>query len=272
MHPALNETDHRPWPIPARRWVMRQEWRDLLFAHWPVPATDLRRLVPDGLKIDEYDGTSWVGVVPFRMAGIARRPFPPVPGTSAFPELNVRLYVTRDGKPGVWFLSLDAAHRLAVWAARRWFHLPYEYARMNCEVGSDGVRYRSERPGVVPPVRFTAAYRPTSPAFTAEPGTLEAFLAERYCMYTMSRRGTLYRGEIHHGPWSLHRAEAEIDARELLAAHGLTADGRPHLLFCAGRAGRGLAARPGQRVTALTPTHEYNGGVSHPRPSSWPPS
>ena len=176
------------------------------------------------------------------MSGIALRPLPAIPGTAAFPELNVRLYVTRDGKPGVWFLSLDAAHRLAVWLARRWFNLPYLHARIQCDVGPDGVRYRSERTGVASPVRFTADYRPTSEPFTAVPGTLEAFLAERYCLYAASRGGTLYRGEVHHPPWPLHRAEAEMDVRELLASHGLTANGDPHLMFT-----------PGVRVVVWSP-------------------
>ena len=117
-HPAFARIDHRPWPMPHGRWTWRQNWHDLLFAHWPIPAADLRHLVPDGLAIQEYDGASWIGVVPFRMTGVMRRPFPDVPWVSAFPELNVRVYVERDGKPGVWFLSLDAANPLAVWAAQ----------------------------------------------------------------------------------------------------------------------------------------------------------
>jgi uncharacterized protein YqjF (DUF2071 family) len=124
MHPALSKVDHRPWPLPSGPWRMRQSWRDLLFAHWPVPAARLRALVPAPLEIDEHDGSSWVGVVPFRMAGVAPRPLPDLPYLSAFPELNLRLYVRLDGKAGVWFISLDAANRAAVWGARLLFHLP----------------------------------------------------------------------------------------------------------------------------------------------------
>ena len=121
MHPALSRTDHRPWPLPSGPWRWRQCWRDLLFAHWPVPVSALRSLVPASVAIQEFDGTSWVGVVPFRMTGVMLRPLPDVPGISAFPELNLRLYVDVGGKPGVWFISLDAASSLAVWAARRFF-------------------------------------------------------------------------------------------------------------------------------------------------------
>ncbi len=116
MTPLLQQA-HRPWPIPKRRWIWRQSWCDLLFAHWPIEASQIRRLVPEPLQIDEFDGTSWIGIVPFRMEGVMRRPFPDMPWISAFPELNLRLYVHHQGKPGVWFLSLDATNPLAVWAA-----------------------------------------------------------------------------------------------------------------------------------------------------------
>ena len=93
---------------------MRQSWHDLLFMHWRVPADVLRPLIPPGLEVDTFDGSAWIAVVPFRMSDVAPRFVPAVPGLSAFPELNVRTYVARDGKPGVWFFSLDAGNRLAV--------------------------------------------------------------------------------------------------------------------------------------------------------------
>jgi len=130
MHSAFDRVDHRPWPIPSHRWTWRQSWCDLLFAHWPIPAADLRPLVPAPLEVQEFDGTSWIGIVPFRMQGVMRRPWPDLPYFSAFPELNVRLYVEHEGRPGVWFLSLDATSALAVWAARRFFHLPYFHSKI----------------------------------------------------------------------------------------------------------------------------------------------
>jgi uncharacterized protein len=227
MHPAFARIDHLPWPLPRRPWVGRQSWHDLLFAHWPVPAAAVRRLVPAGLEIDEHQGTSWVGVVPFRMTGVTARGLPDLPGLSAFAELNVRLYVVRDGKPGVWFLSLDAASAAAVWTARRFFHLPYFHARMS--VSGDGeIRYASERRAA--PVRFSARYWPTGPASEARPGTLEHFLTERYCLYAQAEDG-LRRLEIHHPPWPLQPAAAEIACNELLAPHDLQVSGSPVLHF-----------------------------------------
>ncbi|HEY1409586.1 MAG TPA: DUF2071 domain-containing protein, partial [Promineifilum sp.] len=103
-HTSFQYLAHRPWDMPAGRWTWRQSWQDLLFAHWPVPAEAIRPLVPAALNVQEFDGASWIGIVPFHMAGVMRRPLPDMPWVSAFPELNVRVYVEAGGKPGVWFL------------------------------------------------------------------------------------------------------------------------------------------------------------------------
>ena len=222
MHAAFEHVAHQPWPLPAGAWSWRQSWCDLLFAHWPIPASALRPLVPPELEVQEFDGTSWVGVVPFHMQGVMRRPLPDLPWISAFPELNVRLYVEAEGKPGVWFLSLDAANPLAVWAARRFFYLPYYHARMSLEGLPEKVGYPSFRLSDPRGLEFVADYEPTSAPYTAEPGTLEHWLTERYCLYARSPRGQLFRAEIHHQPWPLQRARAEIAKNDLLQPHGLT--------------------------------------------------
>lgn len=219
---------HRPWALPERPWTWRQSWRDLLFAHWPVPAATLRPLVPQGLTLHEFDGSCWLGVVPFRMAGVMRRPLPDLPWVSAFPELNVRTYVERDGRPGVWFLSLDATNPLAVWAARRLFHLPYHRARM--EITSDGasLRYRSTRRGAA----FHGSYAPTSDVYEAPPGSLEHWLTERYCLYAQAPDGSIWRNDVHHHPWPLQSASATIDVNTMLQPHGLRVpDTSPRLHF-----------------------------------------
>lgn len=223
--------NHRPWAVPSHEWGWRQSWRDLLFIHWPVPASQLVPLVPATLKVQELGGTSWVGVIPFRMAGVMRRPLPDLPWISAFPELNVRLYVEHDGKPGVWFLSLDAGNPAAVKAGRRLFHLPYFHARMSLAREGELIVYRSHRLGGNGPV-FEAAYTPVSPPFEAAPGSLEHWLTERYCLYALSPGGTLLRTEVHHHPWSLQSAEAKIVRNEMLAPHDLSVPADPpHLLF-----------------------------------------
>jgi uncharacterized protein len=229
-HPALSYVDHRPWPLPGRPWAWRQTWHDLLFAHWPVESAAVRHLVPASLSVQEFDGSSWIGVVPFHMSGVTLRHLPSLPGLSAFPELNLRLYVERDGKPGVWFLSLDAANAVAVQAARRLFHLPYHRARMRADVSGHTVTYSSRRVGGVAPVVFEARYGPASIPYASTPGSLEHWLTERYCLYAETPDGTIPRTDIHHPPWPLQRAWAEIGRNTLADPFGLRLDGPPALL------------------------------------------
>lgn len=212
---------------------MAMTWHDLLFAHWRVPAATLRPLVPSSLTIDTFDGSAWIGVVPFRMTGVRLRGTPALPGPGAFPELNVRTYVKGGARPGVWFLSLDAASRVAVRAARGWFHLPYFDAEMECAEDGDDVVYRSHRTHTgAHAAAFAARYGPSGPAFAAAPGSLEHWLTERYCLYAAEPDGGVLRGEIHHAPWPLQPALAAIDANTMAAAGGVALPAAcPHLLF-----------------------------------------
>jgi uncharacterized protein len=212
---------------------MSMSWHDLLFAHWRVPAETLRPLVPERLAIDTFDGTAWIGVVPFRMTGVRLRGTPALPGPGAFAELNVRTYVTDGARPGVWFFSLDAASRVAVRAARRWFRLPYFDAEMGCTAEGDDLVYRSRRTHRgAHAAAFAARYGPSGLAFTAAPGSLDHWLTERYCLYAAAEGGAMLRGEIHHAPWPLQPALAAIDANTMAAAAGVTLPAScPHLLF-----------------------------------------
>lgn len=231
----IDVTEHRPWPMPRRPWVMAQSWHDLLFAHWPLPVEMLRAVVPSVFSLDTFEGQAWIGVVPFRMSGVRPRAIPALPWLSAFPELNVRTYVTLGGKPGVYFFSLDAGNPVAVAVARRWFHLPYFRARMALRDEGGSIHYRSDRTHRgAPAATFVGRYRPSGEVFRAEPGTLEHFLTERYALYTMNGQ-RLYRGEIHHVPWPLQLAEAEIEVNTVVAAHGLTLPPQAPLLHFARR-------------------------------------
>jgi uncharacterized protein YqjF (DUF2071 family) len=230
----FDELDHRPTPLPRQPWVMAQRWEDLLFAHWPCDAAALASLLPDGLELDTFDGRAWVGVVPFRMSGVRLRWMPPIPGTSAFPELNARTYVRRGSHRGVWFFSLDAASALAVSAARRWFFLPYFRAEMLVSPDGDAVRYSSTRTDPRgPDATFDASYRPTGPVERAAPGSLAHWLTERYCLFAADQRGRLYRGDIHHAPWPLQPAEADISHNTVAEAAGLALDPTQPLLHFA---------------------------------------
>lgn len=206
----------------SQPWIMRMRWLDLLFAHWPVPVDALRPLVPAGLEIDTFDGQAWIGVVPFRMEDVAPRFLPAIPGPGAFPELNVRTYVRRWGRGGVWFLSLDARSRLAVEGARVAFHLPYYTARMSSETNAGWVEYRSERTDSRgAPAEFRARYRPTGTVRTAPPGSLDAFLTDRMRLYAQDPHGGLHSTAIRHAPWPLQPAEAEIVTNTMADAAGV---------------------------------------------------
>jgi uncharacterized protein YqjF (DUF2071 family) len=231
-HPSLDHTAHRPWPVPIRSWIGRQTWNDLAFLHWPVSPSLLRSLVPPALEIDEFAGSAWIAITPFWMSGVALRGWPEVPGASTFPELNVRTYVTRADRPGVWFFSLDAGSRLAVHAARAVYHLPYVHASMATREEGGQVRYQSDRRSGA---GFHATYEPTGPVFHAKPGTLEHWLTERYCLYARSRSGGLYRAEIHHAPWPLQPASVRISRNDMLAIHHLPVSGAPALVHFARR-------------------------------------
>lgn len=232
----LHQTDHRPWPLPAQPWVMAQIWHDLLFAHWPIPAGEMAALLPPGLALDTWEGEAWVAVVPFRMSGVRPRFTPALPWLSAFPELNVRTYVRVGKKPGVYFFSLDAANPVAVAVARALYHLPYFRAQMACEAQGDAIRYASRRThrGALPG-EWQGTYAPIGPVYAAAPGSLEAWLTERYCLYSTDRRGRIYRGEIHHAPWPLQKAEAAFERNSVAQAAGIRLPDRPPLLHFARR-------------------------------------
>ncbi len=225
----LARTAHRPWPLPSGPWIMGQSWHDVLFAHWPVPAAALAGLLPDTLEVDTWNDSGWIGVVPFHMTGVKLRGLPTLPGTSAFPEINVRTYVRpRPGRaghdrPGVWFFSLDAQQPLAVRTARTWFGLPYYDALFNRrDDGDDGIAYASRRTHRdAPAADFRARYGPTGDVLLAAPDSFDAWLTERYCLYAQKPKGPLKIGEIHHEPWPLQPAFAQIELNTMTQAAGI---------------------------------------------------
>jgi uncharacterized protein YqjF (DUF2071 family) len=227
---TLRETDHRPWPMPRTPWVMTQTWHDLLFAHWPIDFDTLRAAVPRQLNLDRFGGSAWIGVVPFEMSNVTPRFVPSLRGLSAFPEINVRTYVTVGGRPGVFFFSLDATNPVAVWSARLLFRLPYFRASMKVERLVDAIAYRSWRSGG--DAVFEAQYAPAGASFAASRDSLEYFLTERYCLYTVGRSGRVSRADVHHAPWSLQRAQADIRRNSMATATGISLPAAPpHLLF-----------------------------------------
>jgi len=227
---TLAETGHRPWTLPDRPWLMAQSWMDLLFAHWPIPPGQLQAVVPPQLQLDTYEGSAWLGITPFRVGALRLRGVPHLPGITSFLETNVRTYTTVDGKPGIYFISLDAASRLAVAGARRSYRLPYFHARMSSCRDREWVDYRTTRvSGDGSPAALSIRYRAEGEHFLAQPGSLEYFLAERYCLYTLDEERRVHRAQIHHPPWPLQPAAAQLGCNTMGAQIGQPLEGEPVL-------------------------------------------
>lgn len=158
---ALSCIGQRPGAFRRGPWIMQQRWHNLLFAHWPVASAALRRAVPQEFALDTFGGQAWLGIVAFRLSGIKLRGLPHVGPLASFPEVNVRTYVTYNGRPGVYFMSLDADNPLAIALARPWFHLNYYNSHISFREEAGGVRFRSRRTErCAPEARLRATYAP----------------------------------------------------------------------------------------------------------------
>jgi hypothetical protein len=200
--------------------VLAQTLEDQLFVHYRVPTAELAPLLPEGLEVDEHSGSGWLGVTPFRVSASRVRGTLPLPRLSGFLQVNVRTYVRRDDRPGIWFFSLEASSRLAVEAGRRLYRVPFFHAAISCRRRGAHLVFESARGDGK---AFSAAYEPAGEPTRPEAGSIEHFLTERYCLYA-EHGGRLLRGEIHHRPWNLGAAEADIELNGIspsgLAPHG----------------------------------------------------
>lgn len=249
-------------PRPVRRPVMLQEWRNLASVHWRYPAEEVQRLLPPGFRVDTFDGSAWVGLLPFHMRRIRVPGTPPLGPLSTFPETNVRTYLVRpDGRRGVWFCSLDVTRLIPALVARATYRLPYCWAEMSIERTGDRWSYRSNRRWPRPPAGSTARSSLTvevgAPVTGTELTDLDRFLSARWALGS-TLRGPLW-ADVDHEPWPLRRARL-IDADEtLLRAAGLPdPEGEPHVLWSHGvsvRIGRPtrVAGAPDRRSIAPVP-------------------
>jgi uncharacterized protein YqjF (DUF2071 family) len=227
----LFATTHRPWPAPMAPWIMTQRWNDLLFLHYAVPPEVLRPLVPAELTLDIYRQRAWISVTPFWINHLRPPGVPSLPWVSHFWEVNVRTYVSRDGKPGVYFFSLDASNLSAVWGARMFYRLPYWHSSMKVKgQGGPRIEYASKRQHGPKPAELRCCYGPSSSPFHAHPGSIEHFLSERYCLYAFSRK-RLYRGEIHHLPWDLQEVTVEVTENTMAQTAGIPLPAQPELAY-----------------------------------------
>jgi len=221
-----------PGPLPqlppARPWLWSQRWLNPLFAHWQVPAAALRPHVPAGLELDTWQGTAWVTVVAFRLARVRRRWFPPLGPVSNFPELNLRTYVVYRGEPAIYFLSIHAGKRLVVRLARRVTPLPYAHAHMTWSERDGTWRFESRCQAAAGNGHaFAATFAPHSSRRCSRPGSLDAWLLERYTLYADDGRATLFRTEVRHAAWEVQDVAATIAVNTLGTPFGLDLSGPP---------------------------------------------
>jgi uncharacterized protein YqjF (DUF2071 family) len=207
-------------------------WQTLLFVHWPVPPAVVRQLVPPELELDTHEGSAWVGLVPFTMPVVRALCLPPVPSMRRFHECNVRTYVTCGGEPGVYFFSLDAASHSAVWGARRFWHLPYHYARIDLRREGDVVHYSVDRSRQTD-ATLRCVWRIGAPRPRSLPGSLDHFLTERYMIWTVDGDGRPRFGRVRHEPWMLRDAEMIELNDNLVRAAGISVPDEPPVVSCA---------------------------------------
>lgn len=199
---------------------MTQAWRDLAFLHWRVDAALAAPLLPPGTLPDVFDGSSWVGLVPFRMVGAGVGGGPAVPWLGTFAETNVRLYcVDGAGRRGVVFRSLDASRLAVVLGARVAFALPYQWARMRVTRSGDEVAYQTARRFPGPRGAGGRVVVRVGAPLAERPG-LADFLTARWGLHTRVLGRTVYVPNEHER-WPLHRAWLVHLSDSLVAAAGL---------------------------------------------------
>jgi uncharacterized protein YqjF (DUF2071 family) len=215
----LVSQEHRPFPLPNKRWIMQQTWKYLLFLHYKVPFNVLRNLVPEQLELDTYRDEAWISITPFKMRNVRFRGLPPIPSAYNFLELNLRTYVKFNGKSGIYFFSLDTSSTLSALGARVVF-LPYFRAKMKMEI-KDQFYFTSKRIfKFKAPAILKVKYRPGGTPLISKKGSLEEWLVERYCLFQDSLFGNFIEINIHHLPWNLQKAEVQMLANSLTEPFG----------------------------------------------------
>ena len=228
--------------VPVRRAVMVQRWTDVVFLHWRYPSDVVQRLLPPGVEVEVFDGSAWVGLVPFRMEGLGFPGLAPLPLVGEFPEVNVRTYVRSGSRRGVWFFSLDIDRLLPTLVARTAYRLPYCFGRVEHRRVGDIVTSTVIRrwPAPAGEGRTGIAVRTGGPADPTAP--LEHFLTSRWGLIAANRRGSLRHAAVDHPTWPLHHAEVLHVDDHLVTEAGLPPPtGKPLGLWAPGvdvRAGR----------------------------------
>jgi len=198
-HDLINTVSHRPWPLPKRQWSYYQEWNNALFLHWKIPTKELMKLIPKEISVDTFNGESWISLVAFKMERIRPRNLPSVSMISDFYEINIRTYVTKDDKPGVYFLSIEAEKEISCFIAKLLSGLPYTKTSMQFQSNGNSPMYYSinTNKGFQLKANFTIGES------IRDKSVLDNWLTERYCLY-LEKDQKVFRYETHHKPWDLN--------------------------------------------------------------------
>ena len=224
-------------PDPVRTAVMRQRWVDLAYVHWRYDPGVVQQLLPNGLEVDTFDGSAWVGLIPFSMRGVGLPHGPAVPYLGSFAEVNVRTYVRQGDRRGVWFFSLDVDRLLPALVARLTYRLPYCWGRTSHVRDGDTLTtlVRRRWPGRVSDSHLTIEMG--EPVVADE---LDIFLTARWGLFSPTRRSVRY-APVDHEPWPLRTATLRHLDDSLVQAAGLPQpDGEPHV-----RCSNGVSVRIG---------------------------
>lgn len=212
----LKQTEHRNYPLPKGKWIGMQDWKHLMFVHFPVYPAFVEHLLPEGLELDTINEEAWISIVPFKVDKLRIRKLPPLPFLYPFSEVNVRTYVKKDGIPGVYFFSMDAANLLAVTGAKI-AGLPYFHAKVKLKRRAKKYYFKSVRKSEEKEI-FKATYKPSGKLFYPEEGTIDYWLMERYALWAY-HNDVLIRGDIHHKQWKIQHADVIIDKETLTSAY-----------------------------------------------------
>jgi len=204
---------------PEGRPVMEQNWEKILFLHWPIDPALIQARIPPGLEVDLFEDKAWIGITPFKVTGLHLMSLPPVPGLDSFNEINVRTYVHYEGKPGIWFFSLDASKLIPVIAARLFYQVPYHSAAISFH--DSGTQFSVDMTRTANrDVGFEARWQKGTRLRDPDVGSLAFFLVERYCFFA-ELRSSIMMTRVYHHPWILDEAVLESCESNLIGSVGL---------------------------------------------------
>lgn len=193
----LNYTSHRTWKNPNINWSFYQEWNKAIFLHWEIEKEIVEKWIPSGVKIDTYNGKAWISLVAFTMENIRPRLLPAFSPISNFHEINLRTYVIKENKPGVYFLNIEAQKWFSAYISRKISGLPYQKSDITHDIKEKKLFAHFKKKGFNLEIDYKIGN------LIADKNALDVFLSERYCLY-LDLNNEIIRYEIHHLPWQIN--------------------------------------------------------------------